>query len=217
MKKYNTVIFDLDGTLLNTLEDLTDSMNYILEKYSCPKKTIKEICSYVGNGIRLLVERAVPNGAENPNFEAMLKEFLAYYEIHCNDKTAPYEGVVELLRTLKKKGYKLAIVSNKFDSAVKDLAKLYFKDTISVAIGESEGVRKKPAPDTVIKALEELGSEKDSSIFIGDSEVDFQTAKNTEIDCISVLWGFRTKEFLSSLGATVFAETPDEVLSIIEG
>ncbi|MBQ1244267.1 MAG: HAD-IA family hydrolase [Clostridia bacterium] len=217
MKKYDTVIFDLDGTLLNTLEDLTDSVNYVLKKYSCPQKTIKEVCSYVGNGIRLLIERAVPNGAENPLFEDMLKDFLAYYEIHCNDKTAPYEGVVELLRTLKKKGYKLAIVSNKFDSAVKDLAKLYFSDTISVAIGESEGVRKKPAPDTVIKALGELGSDKNTSIFIGDSEVDFETSKNSGLDCISVLWGFRTKEFLSSLGATVFAETPDEVLSIIEG
>jgi phosphoglycolate phosphatase len=103
MKKYDTVIFDLDGTLLNTLEDLTDSVNYVLKKYSCPQKTIKEVCSYVGNGIRLLIERAVPNGAENPLFEDMLKDFLAYYEIHCNDKTAPYEGVGELLRTLKKK------------------------------------------------------------------------------------------------------------------
>ena len=216
MKKYSTVIFDLDGTLLDTLQDLTDSINYVFRKYSYPEKTVPQICSYVGNGIRSLVERALPDGLNTPRFEEIFADFMAHYEIHCNDKTAPYNGVVELLRKLKAKGYKMAIVSNKFDSAVKDLAKLYFGDTISVAIGESEGVRRKPAPDTVIKALNELGSDKSEAIFVGDSEVDFETAQNSGLDCISVLWGFRTREFLMERGATVFASTPNEVLEIIE-
>lgn len=219
MKKYDTVIFDLDGTLLNTLDDLTESVNYVLSKYSCPTKTVREICSYVGNGVKLLMERAVPMGAENPHFDEMLAEFVSYYEAHCNDKTAPYEGILDLLSDLKARGYKMAIVSNKFDSAVKDLSKLYFKDMMSAAIGENEamGIRKKPAPDTVIQALSELGSDQSSSVFVGDSDVDFKTAQNSGLDCISVLWGFRDKEFLQGCGASVFASTPKEVLEIIEG
>ena len=219
MKKYDTVIFDLDGTLLDTLQDLADSVNYVLAKYSCPVKTEQEICSYVGNGVRLLLERAIPSGAENPKFNEMYEEFLSYYKKHCNDKTAPYEGITDLLHELKAKGYKMAIVSNKFDSAVKDLSKLYFKDLMSAAIGENEakGIRKKPAPDTVIQALSELGSEKETSVFVGDSDVDFKTAQNSGLDCISVLWGFRDKDFLQSCGASVFASTPKELLEMIEG
>ena len=219
MKKYDTVIFDLDGTLLDTLQDLADSVNHVLAKYSCPAKTEQEICSYVGNGVKLLLERAIPSGAENPKFNEMYEEFLSYYKKHCNDKTAPYEGITDLLRELKAKGYKMAIVSNKFDSAVKDLSKLYFRDMMTAAIGENEakGIRKKPAPDTVIQALSELGSEKESSVFVGDSDVDFKTAKNSGLDCISVLWGFRDKEFLQNCGASVFASTPKELLEIIEG
>lgn len=219
MKKYDTVIFDLDGTLLDTLQDLSDSVNYALEKYSCPQKTIEQICSYVGNGVKLLVERAVPMGKENPNFDEIYECFCDYYSEHSNDKTAPYDGVIDLLRQLKNRKYKLAIVSNKFDSAVKELAKLYFEDTIDVAIGENEGagIKKKPAPDTVLLALKELGSEKERTVFVGDSDVDFKTAQNSELDCISVLWGFRTKEFLQECGATLFADTPKEVLELIDG
>ena len=219
MKKYDTVIFDLDGTLLDTLQDLADSVNYVLSKYSCPVKTEREICSYVGNGVKLLLERAIPNGAENPKFNEMYEEFLSYYRAHCNDKTAPYEGILDLLRELKARDYKMAIVSNKFDYAVKELSRLYFGNVMTAAIGENEakGIRKKPAPDTVIQALSELGSEAASSVFVGDSDVDFKTAQNSGIDCISVLWGFRDKEFLQSCGATVFASTPKELLEIIEG
>lgn len=219
MKKYDTVVFDLDGTLLDTLQDLTDAVNYALEKYSCPQKALEQICSYVGNGVKLLIERAVPMGIDNPKFDEIYECFCDYYSEHSNDKTAPYDGVIDLLRELKNRGYKLAIVSNKFDSAVKELAKLYFEDTIDVAIGENEsaGIKKKPAPDTALLALKELGSSKERSVFVGDSDVDFKTAQNSELDCISVLWGFRTKEFLQECGATVFAETPEEVLELIEG
>ena len=218
MKKYDTVIFDLDGTLLDTLQDIADSVNYVLSKYSCPVKTVREVCAYVGNGTRLLLERAIPDGSKNPKFDEMYKEYLSHYKAHCNDKTAPYEGISEMLSGLKARGYKLAIVSNKFDSAVKEMSKLYFGDVMSAAIGENEaqGIKKKPAPDTVLQALSELGSEKERSVFVGDSEVDFMTAQNSGLDCVSVLWGFRDKQFLSECGASVFASTPEELLEIIE-
>ncbi len=216
MKKYDTVIFDMDGTLLNTLEDLTDSINYTLEKYSYPTKTVAQVCSYVGNGIKLLVERAIPEGAQDPRFDEIFECFRAHYEIHCEDKTAPYFGVGDLISKLKRDGYKLAIVSNKFDAGIKALVKKFFPD-IEVAIGEREGVRKKPAPDMVKIALDQLGSREETSVYVGDSDVDFLTAKNSDLDCISVLWGFRDREFLTECGATVFAETPDEVYSIIKG
>jgi phosphoglycolate phosphatase len=214
MKKYDTVIFDMDGTLLNTIQDLTDSVNYMLEQFSYPTKTVKEVCSYVGNGVKLLVERAIPEGADNPRFDEAFECFRAHYKLHCEDKTAPYDGVCELISKLKKCGYKMAIVSNKFDAALKELAKKFFPE-VDVVIGEREGVNKKPSPDMVEIALKELGSKKESSVFIGDSDVDYLTAKNAELDCISVLWGFRDRDFLSSFGANVFAETADEVFDII--
>ena len=216
MKKYDTVIFDMDGTLLDTLEDLTDSVNYMLNKFSYPAKTIDQIRSYVGNGIKLLVERAIPDGAANPNFDEAFECFRAHYEVHSEDKTKAYDGVIALIAKFKQNGYKMAIVSNKFDAGLKALARKFFPD-IDVAIGESAGVNKKPAPDMVYSAMAQLGSEKEKCVYIGDSDVDFMTAKNSGIDCVSVLWGFRTKEFLSELGATVFAETPDEVFDIVNG
>ena len=216
MKKYDTIIFDMDGTLLDTLEDLTDSINYMLNKYSYPTKTIDQIRSYVGNGIKALVERAIPDGAENPNFDEAYDCFLSYYEAHSEDKTKAYAGVCELIEKFRQHGYKMAIVSNKFDAGLKVLAKKFFP-TIEVAIGESAGVNKKPAPDMVFAAMNQLGSTKEKSVYIGDSDVDFMTAKNSGIDCVSVLWGFRTREFLSDMGATVFAETPDEVFDIVNG
>lgn len=211
----DTVIFDLDGTLLNTLEDLTDSVNYALKACDMPLKTIEEVRGYVGNGIRNLMLRAVLQGEENPRFEEAFSLFSKYYEEHCNDKTRPYEGVLELMAELKAKGYVLGIVSNKIDSAVKELNSKYFSEFIDVAIGESEGVQRKPAPDTVLTALQELGKEKENAIYVGDSEVDLATAKNVGIPCISVLWGFRDKVLLEEHGANMFATTPAEVLSFV--
>ena len=215
MKK-TTVIFDLDGTLLDTLQDLADAVNYALRKEGMPERTIDEVRQFVGNGVRLLMIRAVPGGESNPLFEETFAQFKEYYEEHCNDNTKPYEGMIELLETLKSKGYSVAIVSNKIDSAVKELSALYFKGIVPVAIGEKEGVRRKPAPDTVREALKELGRTAEESVYVGDSDVDIETAKNAGMPCVSVLWGFRDREFLEEHGAKRYARTAEDVLKLVE-
>ena len=215
MKQIDTIIFDLDGTLLDTLEDLTDAVNYALKFCDMPLRTIEEVRCFVGNGVRNLMLRAVPQGEANPRFEEAFSFFKEYYGDHCNDKTRPYDGVMELMKTLKEQGYALGIVSNKIDSAVKELNGRYFADLIEVAIGEREGVQRKPAPDTVLTALQELGKNKENAIYVGDSEVDIATARNVGIPCISVLWGFRDQEFLIAQGADVFAGHPEDVLNYL--
>ncbi len=215
MSQFDTVIFDLDGTLLDTLEDLTDAVNYALGAYHMPLRTIEEIRCFVGNGVRNLMLQAVPEGDKNPKFEEVFSLFKEYYGEHCNDKTGPYSGVMDLMAKLQEKGYVMGIVSNKIDSAVKELNSMYFADYIQVAIGECEGVQRKPAPDTVLAALQELGKKKETAIYIGDSEVDLATARNVGIPCISVLWGFRDKEFLEERGADTFAIEPSDVLRIL--
>lgn len=215
MKK-TTVIFDLDGTLLDTLQDLADAVNYALRKEGMPERTIDEVRRFVGNGVRLLMIRAVPGGESNPLFEETFAQFKEYYGEHCNDNTKPYEGMIELLETLKSKGYSVAIVSNKIDFAVKELSALYFKGIVPVAIGEKEGVRRKPAPDTVREALKELGRTAEESVYVGDSDVDIETAKNADMPCISVLWGFRDREFLEEHGAKRYARTAEDVLKLVE-
>lgn len=197
----DTIIFDLDGTLLNTLEDLTDSVNYAMEKFGFPVHTIEEIRSFVGNGAPKLIERSIPLGTENPSYEAVLAAFKEHYAAHCEDKTKPYEGVMELLAQLKEKGCRMAVVSNKFDGAVKRLCKKYFGSYLETAIGESADVKRKPAPDTVYQALHELSCDGSRAVYVGDSEVDIQTAKNASLPCISVTWGFRTEEQLKAAGA----------------
>lgn len=211
-----TVIFDLDGTLLDTLEDLADAVNYALRANHMPERTMDEVRRFVGNGVRLLMIRAVPGGEENPCFEDAFALFKSYYGAHCNDNTKPYDGVVGLLRVLKEKGYAVAIVSNKMDSAVKELSSLYFEGLVPVAIGEREGIRRKPAPDTVFAALRELGKTADTAVYVGDSDVDLTTAENAGMPCISVLWGFRDKDFLAEHGAKRFAATAAEVLELAE-
>ena len=216
MKKYETVVFDLDGTLLNTLEDLADATNYALRTMQMPERTIGEVRAFVGNGVRRLMELSVPGGFDNPKFEETFAVFKKYYGEHCNDKTRAYDGVVPVLRKLKEKGYAVAIVSNKIDFAVKELNDLYFKGIVPVAIGEKEGIRRKPAPDTVFEALKELGKTKEEAVYVGDSDVDIETAKNAGMPCISVLWGFRDKEFLAEHGAEYYAETAEDVLRYIK-
>lgn len=215
MKKYQTIIFDMDGTLLNTLEDLTDATNYALRELGMPERTIEEVRTFVGNGVQKLIERAVPGGLNNPQFEETFAKFKEYYGVHCNDKTGPYEGVLALLRELKEEGYALAIVSNKLDSVVKELAEVYFEGIVPVAIGEREGVAKKPAPDMVHAALKELDAAPESAVYVGDSEVDLMTAENSGLPCISVLWGFRDEEFLRESGAVNIARTPQEMKKFI--
>ena len=212
MKEFDTYIFDLDGTLLSTLNDLAASTNYALRWVGMPERTIEEIRMFVGNGVKLLMERAIPNGINNPKFEETYAKFREHYLEHNLDTTSPYDGIPELLRELKRRGKKLAIVSNKFYAATQDLAKHFFPDTIEVAIGERETIRKKPAPDTVLEALRQLGASKEGAVYIGDSDVDIMTAKNCGLPCISVLWGFRDKDFLIQHGGTIFVNKPADIL-----
>ena len=213
MRDFKTYIFDLDGTLLSTLNDLASSTNYALRWAGMPERTIEEVRMFVGNGVKLLMERAIPEGVNNPKFEETYAKFREHYMEHNLDTTRPYDGVPELLHELKRRGKHLAIVSNKFYAATQDLAKQFFPDTIEVAIGERENIRKKPAPDTVLEALRQLNVSKEDAVYIGDSDVDIMTAKNCGLPCISVLWGFRDKDFLIEHGGSLFVEKPIEILS----
>ncbi len=211
MKKI--VIFDLDGTLLNTLDDLADSTNYALSKFGYPTRTIEEVRQFVGNGVAKLIERAIPDGKNNPNFEKCLSIFKENYAQNMYNKTAPYNGIIEMLSNLKSKGIKIAVVSNKFDLAVKELCKKYFEGFIDFAAGENEaqGIKKKPAPDTVISVLTEFNFAPEDAIYVGDSDVDIMTAKNSHMPCISVTWGFRDEKFLLKSGATILINAPSEI------
>ena len=215
MNRYDTVIFDLDGTLLNTLEDLRDSVNVIMERYSWETYSLDQIRTFVGNGIGKLMERAVPGGKENVDFDAAFQEFKIYYTEHCRNKTKPYDGVLNLMEKLVEIGFQLAIVSNKNDAAVKELNQIYFQKYVRVAVGDREGARRKPAPDSVFMALDELGSRKENAVYIGDSEVDYETAKNSGLRCILVSWGFRDREFLESFGDAEVADSCDQILALL--
>lgn len=211
MKK--TVIFDLDGTLLNTLDDLADSTNYALSRFGYPTRTIEEVRQFVGNGVAKLIERAIPDGNNNPNFEKCLSIFKENYAQNMYNKTAPYNGIIEMLSNLKSKGIKIAVVSNKFDLAVKELCKKYFEGFIDFAAGENEsqGIKKKPAPDTVLSVLNEFNFAPEDAVYVGDSDVDIMTAKNSKMPCISVTWGFRDEKFLLENGATILINAPSEI------
>ena len=210
--KYKAVIWDLDGTLLDTLEDLMNSVNYALEKFGMPKITLMQTRRFVGNGVGRLIQLAVPEGTDKETEEKVLAIFKNHYEEHSLDITRPYDGVVDVLKALKEKGYKLAIVSNKIENAVGELAEKFFPGLIDVAIGETPDVPKKPAPDMIYKALDKLGIEKIEAIFIGDSDVDVATSINSGLDMLTVLWGFRDEEELIEAGAKVFVRKPNEIL-----
>lgn len=207
------VIFDLDGTLLNTLDDLYISVNYALKHFNYPLRTKDEVKKFVGNGIRELMTRACPKGIDN--FEEILALFKEHYLVHSRDNTRPYDDIMELLETLNKMGIKCAIVSNKFDGAVQELKEKYFKSLIAVAVGESPLVKKKPAPDSALKVMELLNVKNDEVVFVGDADTDIETSKNASIKCVSVLWGFRSKEFLKEKGGKIFVDKPLEILEHI--
>ena len=217
---YKVYIFDLDGTLLDTLADLAASTNYALRKHGMPEHSIDDVRRFVGNGVRKLMERAVPDGADNPLFDEAFATFRQHYMEHSLDTTRPYDGIPETLAALKARGCRLAVVSNKMMAATQELCRHFFPDTIEVAIGEDEahGIRKKPAPDTVFEALKTLGASRVgasdglSAVYVGDSDVDIQTAANAGLPCISVLWGFRDRDFLIQHGAETFISAPSELL-----
>ncbi len=210
--KYQLAIFDLDGTLLNTLEDLADSANYVMKAFGYPERTVEEIRNFVGNGIRKLLERSAPEGTPAEEIDRMFETFITYYKEHCADKTKPYDGIMELLEKLQRQGLKLAVVSNKADYAVKALCEQYFPSCFNEAVGERAGIARKPAPDTVNEVLKNLQIDKSQAVYIGDSEVDVKTAQNAEMDCIAVDWGFRDTEVLKMAGAETIVSTPEELL-----
>ena len=211
MHKYKTYIFDLDGTLLSTLADLAASTNYALRTHHMPERSLDEVRRFVGNGVKKLMERAIPDGLNNPLFEETFATFRQHYMQHNLDTTQPYPGIMQLLEQLKAEDKNSAVVSNKFYAATRELCRHFFGDLVPVAIGEREDIRKKPAPDTVIEALRELGVDKEGAVYIGDSDVDIMTAKNSGMPCVSVLWGFRDKEFLLEHGATTLISKPEEM------
>ena len=202
------ILWDLDGTLLNTLEDLMDGVNYALQQFGLPPRTLEEIRQFVGNGAEVLIRRAVDGRAET---QAVLETFRTYYNAHCQIKTGPYAGVPEALACLKEK-YPMAIVSNKPDSAVKPLCGQYFPGVY--ALGERSDCPRKPAPDMVYKAMADIGVE--TCIYVGDSEVDVETAKNAGVKCLSVLWGFRDRDVIEQAGGKYFCEETSQLIEKIE-
>ena len=210
------LVWDLDGTLLNTIDDLAGSVNFALTKYNLPTKTVSEVKKAVGNGVNKLIERCIQNGQANINFVQILQAFKEHYSQNSAVKTAPYPQINETLKELKTRGFKLAVVSNKFESAVKELCQKYFPNTFDVIIGETPQIKRKPAPDMLFAALKKLQVQAEEIYFIGDSEVDVQTARNAQIKCLSALWGFRDKQTLLTNGATDFLNTPQEIFKFLE-
>lgn len=210
--KYDLVIFDLDGTILNTLEDLRDSLNYALDRMGFPERSLEEVRNFVGNGIRKLIERALPQGGDDKTVEEMLVLHRDYYQVHCADKTRPYDGISEMLAKLKQREIQLAVLSNKPDYAVKILCDKYFPGIFDKAYGFREGIERKPSPEAVFALLEEFGVPREKAVYVGDSEVDVQTAKNAGLDMMIVEWGFRDREFLIESGAVNLVSVPSEIL-----
>lgn len=207
---YKAVIFDMDGTLLNTLEDLKNTLNYALKTCGYPTHTLEEVRAMVGCGVRTLILSAMPQGTEE-SYDKVYAAFVEHYVAHSTDTTKIYDGMYELIEELKSLGIKTAIVSNKADIAVQPMTVQYFGDLIDVAIGESESVKVKPCPDGVLKAIDELKVDKADAVYVGDGETDIMTAKNAAIDCISVSYGFRSEEFLIESGATKIAHSVAEL------
>lgn len=211
--RYDTVIYDLDGTLLNTLGDLAAAVNHAMRAFGYPEHSEQAVCRMVGNGMGTLIRRAIPEGEDN--FEEVLRTFKAYYGEHSDDLTCAYPGVEELLDTLAKEGVRQAIVSNKGDPFVKELNEKYFSRWIAQAVGEKEDVRRKPWPDSVKKIMDFWHCDPSRVLYVGDSEVDVETARNAGVDCASVTWGFRTVEDLTRAGAATFIHDPQELVKLV--
>lgn len=210
--KYNTYIFDLDGTLLDTLQDLANAVNHAMREMKYPERTVDEVRRFIGNGIRMLIKRASPQGISDKDYEKTLAIFTAYYLEHIADFTKPYDGIAEVINTLKSKGCKVAVVSNKADEAAKKVVKDYFGDIFDMVVGKMDRFPSKPEPDSVLYVIETLGSDKDECIYSGDSEVDVHTAHNAGLPCVGVTWGNRDVSELIAAGAEYIAEKPSEIL-----
>ena len=212
----NTVVFDLDGTLLDTLGDLAGSVNYALRKHGLRECSLQEVRSFLGNGIVRLMQNAVKNAVEGVAFEEVFQTFRSHYLEHCLDTTQPYPGILPMMEKLRESGVKIAIVSNKLHPAVQELNRRFCADLVTSAVGESETVRRKPHPDGVLKALEELGSRPEEAVYVGDSEVDWETARQAGLRCVLVLWGFRDEDVLRGLpGVQAYLKSPDDLLRVV--
>lgn len=212
----DTIIFDLDGTLLNTLDDLSDSVNFALSKWGLPNRTIDEVRQFVGNGVEMLMKRAIAGRLTEGDELTCIQDFKEYYRMNMNNKTCPYNGILEVVQYLKQTGYHIAIVSNKFDVAVKELNLLYFDGIFPVAIGESANIKKKPSPDSVFEALKQLKAQSEHAVYVGDSDVDALTAKNANMDFVGVTWGFRDEKLLRDMGAKYIIHDPKQLVEILD-
>lgn len=215
--KYKAVVFDLDGTLLYTLEDLMDSVNHALASHGLPMQTLEQINSHVGNGVRRLVEQSVPGGENYRNFEPLFECFKRHYSLNCCNKTRPYDGITGVLEKLRSEGAKTAVITNKFQSAADEVCGRYFKGLITRVFGEMPGIPRKPAPDMVFKALEALETPVEQAVMFGDSETDERTAQNAGIAHFAVLWGFRSRAQLEAVGAVNFLEKPEDIAGAVLG
>ncbi len=215
--RYKLAIFDMDGTILNTIDDLAASLNYVLEKSGFPARTMDEVISFIGDGLRKLIERGVPEGTDSETVDKVLADFKEYYAVHCADKTAPYDGIIELLENLRRNGCLTAVVSNKADDVVQELCRKYFDGLFDYAVGERSGILRKPAPDSVNEVLEKLNVSRGNAVYIGDSDVDIKTAENAGMDSIIVEWGFRERDFLLKKGAKTIVSAAEEIEDIVLG
>jgi len=199
--RYQAVLFDMDGTVLDTLADLTNAVNHILDEYAMPRRTPREVASFLGNGAARLLSKSVPAGTSDARLAEMLRVYQPWYDSHCAILTAPYPGILTLMKSLREAGVKQAVISNKQDSAVKRLAAEHFPGLLETAVGESAAVRRKPNPDAVLAALREMDVAPEDAVYVGDTEVDLQTAENAGLACAVVGWGFRTEDELRAAGA----------------
>ena len=213
--KYETILFDMDGTILNTLEDLKDAVNYVMRQNNEPEHSLEEIRSFVGNGMKKLMIRSIPGGEENPTFEKQFKEYQDYYPPHSKIKTKPYDGILEFMKECKARGVKLAVVSNKQQPAVTELAEYYFENLFDAAIGDGEGRKVKPAPDAPFEAMKRIGANPKTTLYVGDSDVDAQTAENANLDCVLVTWGFRERELLKQQKHIAIIDSVNELYQFI--
>ncbi len=213
--KFETVLFDFDGTLLYTVQDLAVAVNYAVARHGHPTHSVEAITRMVGNGVNMLVARALPQGFDTPDYEDIMADFRGYYQQHCFDHTRPYDGVQEMLRTFAAEGRKMAIVTNKYQAAAESLRQKFFADTVPLIVGDFAGRQRKPAPDGVRIALEALGAEPASAVYVGDTEVDLQTARNAGLEFAAVSWGYRSRAELEAFGISRIADRPAELPAML--
>ncbi|MBQ8014912.1 MAG: HAD-IA family hydrolase [Clostridia bacterium] len=214
--KYDAVVFDLDGTLTDTLEDLKNSVNYAMCEFGFPERTLEEVRAFVGNGVKRLVYLSVPENTEKAVADKCLAVFKEHYKNNSLVKTKPYDGIIPMLEELKKQGVKIAVVTNKMHEAAEDIVRIFFDGLVDITVGQTDGIAQKPQPDAVYLALGKLGISKEKAVYVGDSEVDCITAKNAKIPCIGVTWGFRDKSVLAENGADCIINKPQEIFDMIK-